>query len=181
MKRGYTMALYRKRVEMLRTAMPDLELVSDWIVGFPGETDADFEQSAEAMEEFNFLQSFVFQYSPRPGTVAFEIEDDIPKAAKAKRNHRLLDLQRSIARQRSPRLVGNADSVMLESRSDRNPGYWLGRTRSGHYALLEDQKGLAAGREVPVQLLEHNGRELMAQMIGELEPVANFDRQEFPV
>jgi tRNA-2-methylthio-N6-dimethylallyladenosine synthase len=181
MKRGYTMALYRKRVQMLRAAMPDLELVSDWIVGFPGETEQDFEESVQALEEFNFLQSFVFQYSPRPGTVAYDLADDIPKEVKAKRNHRLLDLQRSIARQRSPRLVGNPDSILLESRSERNPGKWLCRTRTGHYALLADQPGLAAGREVPVQLVEHNGRELVAKLIGTLEPVANFDRQEFPV
>ena len=181
MKRGYGTELYRKKIALLRGAMPDLELVSDWIVGFPGEDDEDFEGSVQAMQEHNFLQSYVFQYSPRPGTVAFDMEDDIPKQQKAKRNHRLLDLQRSIARQRTPRLVGQADSIMLESRSERNPGHWLGRTRNGHYTLLEDQAGLAAGREVAVQLIDYNGRELVAELIGELEAVANFDRQEFPV
>jgi len=181
MKRGYNTDLYRQRIGILRTAMPDLELVSDWIVGFPGETDADFEESVVAMEEHNFLQSYVFQYSPRPGTVAFDMEDDVAKEVKAARNHRLLDLQRSIARQRSPRLVGTTTSVMLESRSERNVGHWLGRTRTGHYALLPDQPGLAAGREVAVQLLEHNGRELIAELLGELVAVARFDREEFPV
>ena len=181
MKRGYNTELYRKRIALLRTAMPDLELVSDWIVGFPGESDDDFEGSMLAMEEHNFLQSYVFQYSPRPGTVAYDIEDDVPKKVKANRNHRMLDLQRQIARQRTPRLVGQEDSIMLESRSERNPGNWLGRTRNGHYALIEEQPGLAAGREVAVNLVDYNGRELVAELRGELEAVANFDRQEFHV
>ncbi len=181
MKRGYTMDLYRKRISMLRGAMPDLELVCDWIVGFPGESDDDFMASAAAMEEFGFLQSFVFQYSPRPGTTAYDIDDDVPKEVKAKRNHHLLDLQRRIARERSPRLVGAKASIMLESRSKRHPGKWLARTRNGHYALLDDQAGLAAGREVNVQLLEHNGRELLAELGEELEAVTSYDRQEFPV
>jgi tRNA-2-methylthio-N6-dimethylallyladenosine synthase len=181
MKRGYNTELYRKRIGLLRTAMPDLELVSDWIVGFPGESDDDFEGSMQAMEEHNFLQSYVFQYSPRPGTVAYDIEDDVPKKVKANRNHRMLDLQRTIARQRTPRLVGQEDSIMLESRSERNPGKWLGRTRNGHYAIIEEQPGLAAGREVQVNLVDYNGRELVAELRGELEAVASFDRQEFHV
>lgn len=181
MKRGYNTELYRKRIDLLRTAMPDLELVSDWIVGFPGESDEDFEGSMQAMEEHNFLQSYVFQYSPRPGTVAYDIEDDVPKKIKANRNHRMLDLQRQIARQRTPRLVGQEDSIMLESRSQRSPGKWLGRTRNGHYALIEEQPGLAAGREVQVNLVDYNGRELVAELRGELEAVASFDRQEFHV
>jgi tRNA-2-methylthio-N6-dimethylallyladenosine synthase len=181
MKRGYGMDLYRKRIDMLRAAMPDLELVCDWIVGFPGETDADFEQSVAAMEEFQFLQSFVFQYSPRPGTVAFELEDDVPKAVKAARNHRLLDLQRGIARRRTPRLVGSTAGIMLERRSERNPGMWSCRTRNGHYALLEDGADLAAGREVQVDLVDYNGRELIATRSGALEGDFAFERLEFPV
>ncbi|MCP4093172.1 MAG: tRNA (N6-isopentenyl adenosine(37)-C2)-methylthiotransferase MiaB [Planctomycetes bacterium] len=181
MKRGYNSALYRQRIGLLRDAMPDLELVSDWIVGFPGESDQDFDDTLEALEEHGFLQSYVFQYSPRPGTVAFEIEDDVPKKVKANRNHRMLDLQRQIARQRTPQLVGQVDSIMLESRPERSPGKWLGRTRNGHYALIDEQADLAAGREIPVNLVAYNGRELVAELRGDLEEVANYQRQEFHV
>ena len=106
MKRGYSLESYRKRVAMLRDYMPDLELISDWIVGFPGETDEDFTLSEVAMREFGFLQSFVFQYSPRPGTVAHGLIDDSPKAVKSARNQRLLALQHEIARERTPQLMG---------------------------------------------------------------------------
>ncbi|MGB0952163.1 MAG: tRNA (N6-isopentenyl adenosine(37)-C2)-methylthiotransferase MiaB [Planctomycetota bacterium] len=163
MKRGYSVELYRKRIDLLREAMPDLELVSDWIVGFPGETDEDFDASMAAMQEFQFLQSYVFQYSPRPGTFAYDLEDDIPKQQKARRNHRMLDLQRSIAKERTPTQVGKTCKVMLERPSDRNPGFWMGRTRTGHYALLPEEPGCHPGLEVPVKLASYNGRELVAE------------------
>jgi len=143
--------------------MPDLELVSDWIVGFPGETDEDFEGSLTAMREFGFLQSYVFQYSPRPGTFAFDLEDDIPKQQKARRNHRMLDLQREIAKERTPTQVGKSDRVMLERPSERDPGFWVGRTRNGHYALVAEETGCHPGLEVPVFLASYNGRELVAE------------------
>ncbi len=163
MKRGYSVAMYRKKVALLRAAMPDLELVSDWIVGFPGETDEDFIASEMAMKEFDFLQSYVFQYSPRPGTTAYEYPDDIPKQQKARRNHRLLALQRELAQQKTPKLVGTHSRLMLEKRSERNPEFWIGRTQNGHYALLPDEAGCVAGLEVPVELADYNGRELLAQ------------------
>lgn len=163
MKRGYSVELYRKRIDLLRNAMPDLELISDWIVGFPGETDEDFEGSMAAMQEFQFLQSYVFQYSPRPGTFAYDLEDDVPKQQKARRNHRMLDLQRAIAKERTPTQVGKDDQVMLERPSDRNPGFWMGRTRTGHYALLPEEPGCRPGLEVPVHLASYNGRELVAE------------------
>lgn len=163
MKRGYTVELYRKRVAILKEAMPDLELISDWIVGFPGETDEDFTGSEAAMKEFGFLQSYVFQYSPRPGTKAFEVDDDVPKKLKARRNHRLLELQREIAHQRTPTQVGKSSRILLERLSDRFPGHWLGRTRNGHYALLPEEPGCRAGLEVPVDLVSYNGRSLVAE------------------
>lgn len=166
MKRGYSVDLYRKRMDILRNAMPDLELISDWIVGFPGETDEDFAASEAAMREFGFLQSYVFQYSPRPGTVAHEMEDDVPKQLKARRNHRLLEIQREIAYRRTPTQVGTTSKVMLERQSDRNPGFWIGRTHNGHYAILPEEPGCTPGLEVPVSLESYNGRELVARRIG---------------
>lgn len=162
MKRGYTVDLYRKRVAILKEAMPDLELISDWIVGFPGESDDDFSASEEAMLEFNYLQSYVFQYSPRPGTTAFDHEDDVPKKLKARRNHRLLEIQREIAHQRTPTQVGTSSRLMLERLSDKSPGNWIGRTRNGHYALLPEEPGCRAGLEIPVDLVSYNGKCLVA-------------------
>lgn len=162
MRRGYTLDLYRRRVEVLRQRMPDLELVSDWIVGYPGETEEDFEASAAALAEFGFLQSYVFQYSPRPGTAAAALADDVPPAVKAARNHRLLELQHRIARSRTPRLVDSESELLLEQRVEEAAGAWFGRIRNGHRALLPDRPGLAAGQLVAVRLTGWNGRELLA-------------------
>lgn len=162
MKRGYTMKLYRQRIGLLREVMPDLELISDWIVGFPGETDEEFEASEKAMEEIAFLQSYVFQYSPRPGTVAHEVQDDVPKQQKSRRNHRLLELQRKIAKERTPTQVGLQDLVLIEREADKHPGQWFGRTRRGHYALVPAFPEARPGLEVPVDLLAYTGKELQA-------------------
>ncbi len=164
MKRGYNLASYRKRVDMLRNAMPDLELISDWIVGFPGETDSEFEASVAAMKEFQFLQSFVFQYSPRPGTNSAEGVDDVPKQVKGERNQRLLALQQQIARGRTPLMKGCKSNLLLEEPSERHPGFWQGRISNGHFALLPELDGqLRPGLEVPVNLVDWNGRQLIAE------------------
>ncbi len=162
MRRGYTLDLYRRRVDLLRERMPDLELVSDWIVGFPGESEEDFRASETAMERFGFLQSYVFQYSPRPGTVSAELPDDVPAVEKGRRNRRLLDLQRQLAPARTRAMVGRSSRILLERRSEADPRMWTGRIHNGHYALLPDAPGLAAGRLLPVRLEGWNGRELLA-------------------
>lgn len=175
MKRGYNAEMYRRRVGMLREAMPDLELVSDWIVGFPGETEEDFVASEGAMEEHGFLQSFVFQYSPRPATSAFDrLADDVPAAAKKERNHRLLALQHAIARGRTPRMVGTESAMMLE---ERRGELWFGRIHNGHAALLPHREEWRPGLLRRVALEAWNGRELLAR---ELDPAAPISRERQP-
>jgi tRNA-2-methylthio-N6-dimethylallyladenosine synthase len=166
MKRGYSTALYRKRMELLLDAMPDLELISDWIVGFPGETEQDFEQSAQLMQEIGFLQSYVFQYSPRPGTFAYDLPDDVPAEVKKARNVHLLDLQRQIARGRSPKMVGSQSSMLLEQSSKHHAGCWSGRSHNGHPVVISDRQGYQAGAKVEVALESHDGRVLMASPLG---------------
>ncbi|MFT7517145.1 MAG: tRNA-2-methylthio-N6-dimethylallyladenosine synthase [Myxococcota bacterium] len=161
MKRGYTLELYRKRIKLLTTVMPDLELISDWIVGFPGETDDDHLESEAAMREFGFLQSYVFQYSPRPGTVSHAGEDDIVPQQKARRNHRLLDLQREIAKSKTPLMVGKKSQILIERPDKKNPGFWFGRIHNGHYCLLPSRDGFAPGQVYDVDLVDYNGKSLV--------------------
>ncbi|MBM3976972.1 MAG: tRNA (N6-isopentenyl adenosine(37)-C2)-methylthiotransferase MiaB [Planctomycetes bacterium] len=131
MKRGYNLELYRRRIAILREEVPDIELSSDWIVGFPGETDADFEQSERALAEFGFAQSFVFRYSPRPGTAAADLSDDVPEAIKAERNTRLLAAAEQAGRRRMERQIGSTKDVLAEEPSERRAGSLRGRTREG--------------------------------------------------
>ena len=132
MKRGYTTELYRKRVEMLREIVPDVELGSDWIVGFPGESDADFDATETFLEEIGFVLNYVFKYDPRPTThSAEELSDDIETAVKKERNQRLLRKSEQVATLRLGRYVGQTVRVFVEDLSDRKQGVVHGRSIHG--------------------------------------------------
>jgi len=152
MKRGYTVDLYRRRMEMLRARVPDIELGSDWIVGFPGETDDDFDASEAFLAEQGFAVNYVFKYSPRPGTGAAErLADDIPEDVKKERNQRLLRAsERSGLRQHSAH-VGATRRVLVDGISDRGEGVVLGRTEHGMAISLKGQPDLL-GRVVDVRV-----------------------------
>jgi len=129
MKRGYNVDLYRRRVDVLREAVPDLELGSDWIVGFPGETDEDFARSEDFLAEVGFVQNYVFKYDPRPGTAAFELEDDVPEETKKARNQALLRAAERSALARHERWIGRGVRTFVEQESAKHPGVLRGRTR----------------------------------------------------
>ncbi len=130
MRRGYTCALYRERVACLREEVPDLELGSDWIVGFPGESGEDFAASLEFLGEMGFVQNYVFQYSPRPGTRAFAFVDDVLPEVKRARHQELLRTAEQVALLSHQRRIGRVFPVFAEERGAEE-GAWL-RGRSLH-------------------------------------------------
>jgi tRNA-2-methylthio-N6-dimethylallyladenosine synthase len=148
MKRGYTTALYEKRVELLRAAVPDLELGSDWIVGFPGETDADFECTLAFAGDVGFSQGYVFKYDRRPDTAAEALDDDVAPAVKKERNQRLLRRVEEVALGRMERWLGREVDVFVEETS-RRAGRVQGRSRHGLPVSLPGSADLI-GREVRV-------------------------------
>ncbi|HET6202305.1 MAG TPA: tRNA (N6-isopentenyl adenosine(37)-C2)-methylthiotransferase MiaB [Planctomycetota bacterium] len=152
MRRGYTVGLYRRRIERLREAVPGVEMSSDWIVGFPGETEEDFAKSERALEEIGFLQNFVFKFSPRPGTDAARARDDVPEAVKRERNNRLLAIAARVAADRHRARVGEVEEVLVEGPSAKRPGRLAGRTDRNHLALFEGPAALA-GTTVRVRVL----------------------------
>ena len=132
MKRGYNVDLYRRRIEMLREIVPDIELGSDWIVGFPGETEEEFAQSEAFLEEMEFVVNYIFKYDPRPTTHAAErLEDDIPTEVKKERNRLLLELSARVGLRRMSAYVGREVEVFVEERSPRQPGQLTGRSTHG--------------------------------------------------
>jgi tRNA-2-methylthio-N6-dimethylallyladenosine synthase len=130
MKRGYTTELYRKRVAILRDAVPDLELGSDWIVGFPGESDADFDATLAFAREIGFSQGYVFKYDRRPDTAAEALEDDVAPVVKKERNQRLLRCVEEAALARMELQLGREVDVFVEEAS-RRAGFVQGRSRHG--------------------------------------------------
>ncbi len=132
MKRGYTGDLYRRRVAILRESVPDIELSSDWIVGFCGESDADFEASLALLDEIGFAQSYVFQYDPRPDTTAAErLQDDVPREVKKARHAAMLERAEHVQRARLARFRGRVVPAFLESVSERDSRILLGHTIHG--------------------------------------------------
>jgi tRNA-2-methylthio-N6-dimethylallyladenosine synthase len=128
MKRGYTALEYRSIVRRLRKARPDVSLGSDFIVGFPGESEADFEATQRLAREMEFDDSYCFAYSPRPGTPAAELADQVPDAVK---NERLRRLQAQIQAQAaaiSERMVGTVERVLVEGFSRKRKEELAGRT-----------------------------------------------------
>jgi tRNA-2-methylthio-N6-dimethylallyladenosine synthase len=128
MKRGYTALEYRSIVRRLRRARPEISVSSDFIVGFPGESEADCEATLKLAQELEFDDSFCFLYSPRPGTPAAELPDEIPEAAKRERLQRLQAQIQSQATAIAERMVGSNERVLVEGLSKKNPNELAGRT-----------------------------------------------------
>ncbi len=128
MKRGYTSLEYRSIARRLRLARPGICLSSDFIVGFPGETEADFEATLKLAEEVDIDASFSFIYSARPGTPAAQLADATPDATKLQRLHRLQALIESQARTISERMLGSSELVLVEGRSKRSADELAART-----------------------------------------------------
>ena len=130
MKRQYTIAEYEDIVDRLRGYRPDLSLSSDFIVGFPGETDHDFEQTIDLIHRVRFDQSFSFIYSARPGTPAAQLPDPIPASLKQERLARLQETIRSIAASISQAMIGSQQRVLVDGFSRKNPRQLSGRTEN---------------------------------------------------
>ncbi len=165
MRRGYTVERYLARVEQLLAKAPDVELHSDFIVGYPGETAADFDATVAFLQRVGFAQSYVFKYSPRPGTVAAELVDDVPDTEKERRNQVLLAAQEVLTVAKNRALVGRTVEVLVEGDS-KVDGRFSGRTehhRLVHFAATDRD---LIGRYVPVRVTEA----LSHSVVGELLP-----------
>jgi len=128
MKRGYTTLEYKSIVRKLRAARPDISMSTDFIVGFPGETDEDFEKTMKLIDDVEFDASFSFIYSPRPGTPALELADDTPAEVKSARLARLQKRIDELAQAVSKSMVGSVQRVLIEGTSKKDANELAGRT-----------------------------------------------------
>ena len=137
MHRTYTVEKYVDLVGRVREARKDIAITTDIIVGFPGETDDDYKQTRDLVEQIQFDNAFVFRYSPRGDTPAAEMTDQIDEGIKAQRNHDLLEVVDESARRTNERLVGRTLEVLCEGPSKTNPSRLMGRTRTNKITLFE--------------------------------------------
>lgn len=160
MRRGYTADDYLAAVRRLRAAVPTLALTSDVIVGFPGETEEDFEATRRLMDEAQFDNTFIFKYSPREGTPAAEWEDDVPDEEKMRRNHILLVDQDRRGAALNQACVGTVVQVLVEGTSLRNQERWAGRSSTNKIVIFDPRETVKVGDIVPV-LIERVGPQTM--------------------
>ena len=137
MHRGYTRERFLVLVEKLRRVRPDIGLSTDFIVGFPGETEADFEETLSLVREVEFDQAYIFRYSERRDTPAALMPDQVPPAVREERNQRLLQLVNQIAARRYEALVGQQTQILVEGPSKKNPNRFTGRTRCNKIVVFE--------------------------------------------
>jgi tRNA-2-methylthio-N6-dimethylallyladenosine synthase len=140
MKRGYKREGYVDVVRRARELVPSIEIASDFIVGFPGESEEDFAETVSLMEEVRFQNAFVFKYSPRSGTPAHRLSDDIPEDVKSERNQILLRTQEKVSLEKNRGRVGQVVDVLAEGPSKKDATRQMGRTRTNAIAVFRDAR-----------------------------------------
>ncbi|MCF6155296.1 MAG: tRNA (N6-isopentenyl adenosine(37)-C2)-methylthiotransferase MiaB [Candidatus Brocadia sp.] len=153
MRRGYTAGYYRDLISYARELIPHIAVASDFIVGFPGETDQDFHETVHLMEDIRFQNCFIFKYSPRTGTKAAGLEDDVPDEVKRTRNIKLLALQKCISLEENKEIIGKNVQVLVEGASKSDSNKLSGRTRQNHIVIFHGPADLV-GRLVDVMIYD---------------------------
>jgi tRNA-2-methylthio-N6-dimethylallyladenosine synthase len=151
MNRKYDIARYLSVVDKLRADRPDIALTSDIIVGFPGETEEDFAQTLAILERVGFDSVYSFIYSPRKGTPAAEMEEQIPPAVQSERFSRLLDLQGRLSYEKNKPYEGGVYRVLIDGPSKTDESVYSGRTDSGKLVHVRAE-GLTVGAFYPVRI-----------------------------
>ncbi|MBH2005908.1 MAG: tRNA (N6-isopentenyl adenosine(37)-C2)-methylthiotransferase MiaB [Myxococcaceae bacterium] len=163
MNRGYTRAQYMNLIERARIRMPHISIVGDMIVGFPGETEEDFEASLSLIRQVRYQNIFVFKYSPRPGTVADRQEkDDVPVLIKKERNNRMLAVQKEVALEDHRRVIGKRVRVLVEGPA-KIGSKLLARTEGDQIVLFDGPDSLI-GHLVDVEIQEASALTLMGAL-----------------
>ncbi|MCZ7600116.1 MAG: tRNA (N6-isopentenyl adenosine(37)-C2)-methylthiotransferase MiaB [Gammaproteobacteria bacterium] len=153
MKRNYTAGQYLELVAAIRAARPDISLSSDFIIGFPGESERDFEDTMRLVEQVGFDQSFSFIYSPRPGTPAAFLPDDVPMAEKKRRLEHLQATINASAARIGAAMVGTVEPVLVEGPSRKDPRQVSGRTENNRVVNFDGDASLV-GRIVDIEITE---------------------------
>jgi tRNA-2-methylthio-N6-dimethylallyladenosine synthase len=164
MKRAYTKASYLGKVRMVRDAIPGIAITTDIIVGFPGETEADFQDTLDLAEEVRYDGAYTFQYSPRPMTEAAAFADQVPRDMVQERYERLVALQERISFERNEESVGRTEEVLVEGASKKDPAKLTGRTRTNKLVHFPSD-GAAEGTLRRVRITDAHPHHLDGELI----------------
>jgi len=165
MKRTYTRDEYLEKISWIRSARRPISITSDFIVGFPGETEKDFEETLTLLDEAQYDSVFAFKYSPRPNTPAMSMPDAIPEEEKSRRLAILQDHQREIQTQRNEKMVGQAFEVLVDAFYERR-GQWAGRTTSNRIINFPSTAPNLLGQYLPVKIVRGGPNSLAGEYVG---------------
>ncbi len=163
MKREHTREWYLAQIGEYRALVPDGTLTTDFIVGFPGETEKDFSETLDLVERVEFDSAFIFQYSPRPGTPALKLGDDVPAVEKNRRHQALLAAQKAASLKRNQALIGQTVEVLFESKTRRDESRFVGRTR-GYKRVVASAERDIIGEFIPVKISSAADETLLGEL-----------------
>ena len=163
MKREHTREWYLDQIGEYRMLVPEGTLTTDLIVGFPGETEKDFLETLDLAERIEFDSAFIFQYSPRPGTPALKLEDDVPAGEKSRRHQALLTVQKAASLNRNEALIGQTVEVFFESKTKRDENRFVGRTR-GYKRVVASADREIIGEFLSVRILSAADETLLGEL-----------------
>ncbi len=168
MARKYSREHYLELVRKIKAAIPNVALSTDIIVGFPGETEEQFQETLSLVEEVGYDFAYTFMYSPREGTPAAEMADSVPEEVKKDRLHRLMEVQNKISKEKNLALQDQVVEVLIEGESKNNPDVLAGRTRTGKLVHLTGDKSLI-GTIVNVKITEAKTWTLWGDIVNKVE------------
>ena len=163
MNRTYTKSEFISLAKRIRNVLPDCSLSTDIIAGFPGETDKDFEETLDVMEQIKFDSAFTFKYSQRPGTKATEYSDHVHKKVKDKRLQELIDVQQRHTLKRNQETIGKRVKVLVEKNSKKSKNFWAGRTDNNKWVLFPKEE-TQIGDFVNVRIVDARGISLFGEL-----------------
>ena len=163
MNRRYTREKYLGEIQMLKSRLPEAEVTTDIIVGFPGETEEDYLQTESLVKAADFASAFTFVYSPRQGTKAATMENQIPEEIQKDRIMRLVELVNSLTRKKSEKYIGKTVEILCED-YDTKKGLYLGRDEFGRMGYFQSEKSLI-GKFVQVKITKANGISLFGEVL----------------
>lgn len=164
MNRGHDVDSYRRTVEMIRRVVPDMSMATDWIVGYPGESDEDFQGTVDLQRDIGFQTSFVFKYSPRSGTRSARMEDDVPTEVKKERNQVLLSQQAAISEQLNIKTRGSVMDVFVEGLSKKDRTRYFGRNNQNRIVVFPAGRDLT-GMMAPVKIVDSTALTLVGELV----------------
>ena len=164
MNRTYTKDQFLARVNEIRNTLPNVGISTDIIVGFPGENEAEFQETLDMMEAVKFDSAFTFKYSSRPGTKAAEFDDHVPEDEKQHRLERLIDMQQKHTLFRNKTIIGRVEMVLVEKESKRSKKQWAGRTDANKWVVFNKENAKIKDL-IPVKIMDARGITLHGEIV----------------